>query len=115
MTVRICLIMIILLNLQNKQIDYTAAFLQAPLDHDVYVEIPKMFKVHGKVWLLKRALYRLKDAPQAYFIHTKASWKNLDFDNQTLTHVYLSHLQLYYFATVMIAYCCIKIKQQLTL
>ena len=56
-TVRVCLIMIILLNLQNRQIDYTSAFLQAPLDHDVYVEMHKMFKVHCKVWLLNRALY----------------------------------------------------------
>ena len=49
MTVRVCLIMIILLDLHNKQIDYTAAFLQAPLDHDVYVEMPKMFKSPSKV------------------------------------------------------------------
>ena len=69
MTVRVCLIMIILLDLHNKQIDYTAAFLQAPLDHDVYVEMPKMFKRPDKVWLLKRALYGFKDAPRAYFIH----------------------------------------------
>ena len=79
MTVRICLIMIILLNLQNKQIDYTAAFLQAPLDHDVYVEMPKMFTSPGKVWLLKRALYGLKDAPRAYFIHTKNKLEDLGF------------------------------------
>ena len=57
MTVRVCLIMIILLNLHNKQNGYTAAFLQAPLDHDVYIEMPKMFTSPGKVWLLKRALY----------------------------------------------------------
>jgi hypothetical protein len=63
--------MTILLNLENKQIDYTAAFLQAPIDHDVYVKIPKLFQVKGKVWKLQRAIYGLKDAPQAYFIHTK--------------------------------------------
>jgi hypothetical protein len=57
MTVRLILIMTILLNLENKQIDYTAAFMQAPLDHDVYVEMPKLFEVNGKVWKLKRALY----------------------------------------------------------
>lgn len=72
MTVHVCLIMIILLSHQNKQIDYTAAFLQAPLDHDVYVDILKMFTIPTKVWLSKRqALYGLKDAPLAYFVHTK--------------------------------------------
>jgi hypothetical protein len=63
MTVRIVLIMTILLNLENKQIDYTAAFLQAPIDHDVYVEMPKLFQVKGKVWKLQRAIYGLKYAP----------------------------------------------------
>ena len=71
--------MIIMLNLQNKQIDYTAAFLQDPLDHDVYVEMPKMFTSPGKVWLLKRALCGLKDAPRTYFIYTKNKLEDLGF------------------------------------
>jgi hypothetical protein len=79
MTVHIILIMTILLNLENKQIDYTAAFMQAPIDHDVYVEMPKLFQVNGKVWKLKRALYGLKDAPQAYFLHTKGELEELGF------------------------------------
>jgi len=79
MTVRIILIMTILLNLENKQIDYTAAFMQAPIDHDVYVEMPKLFQVKGKVWKLKRALYGLKDAPRAYFLHTKGKLEELGF------------------------------------
>ena len=49
MTVRVILIMTIILDLENKQIDYTSAFLQAPLDHDVYVAMPKMFTKEGKV------------------------------------------------------------------
>jgi hypothetical protein len=79
MTVRLVLIMTILLNLENKQIDYTAAFLQAPLDHDVYVEMPKLFGVTGKVWKLQRAIYGLKDAPRAYFLHTKNKLEDLGF------------------------------------
>jgi hypothetical protein len=79
MTVRVVLIMTILLNLENKQIDYTAAFLQAPIDHDVYVEMPKLFQVEGKVWKLQRAIYGLKDAPRAYFIHTKNKLEELGF------------------------------------
>jgi hypothetical protein len=79
MTVRVILIMTILLNLDNKQIDYTAAFMQAPINHDVYVEMPKLFQVHGKVWKLKCALYGLKDAPRAYFLHTKGKLEELGF------------------------------------
>jgi hypothetical protein len=79
MTVRLVLIMTISLNLENKQIDYTAAFLQAPLDHDVYVEMPKLFGVTGKVWKLQRAIYGLKDAPRAYFLHTKNKLEDLGF------------------------------------
>ena len=79
MTVRLVLIMTILLNLENKQIDYTAAFLQAPLDHDVYVDMPKLFTVEGKVWKLQRAIYGLKDAPRAYFLHTKNKLEELGF------------------------------------
>jgi hypothetical protein len=79
MTVRVVLIMTILLHLENKQIDYTAAFLQAPIDHDVYVEMPKLFSVKGKVWKLKRAIYGLKDAPRAYFLHTKNKLEDLGF------------------------------------
>ena len=79
MTIRVCLIMIILFNIHNKQIDYTAAFLQAPFDHYVYIEMPMMFTSPCKIWLLKRALYGLKDAPRAYFIHTKDKLEDLGF------------------------------------
>jgi len=57
------LIMTILLGLENKQIDWTSAFLQAPIDTEVYMEMPKLFAKPGKVWKLKRAIYGLKNSP----------------------------------------------------
>ena len=57
------LIMIILLGLKNKQINYIATFLQAPLDHNVYVDISKMFTIPSKVWFLKIALSSMKHTP----------------------------------------------------
>ena len=48
-------------------------------NHDVYVEMPKMFTSPGKVWLFKRILFGLKDAPQAYFIHTENKLEELGF------------------------------------
>ena len=82
LTICPCFIMIILLNLHTKQIDYTAAFLQVPLDHNVYVEIPKIFTSPGKVWLLKQALFGLKDAPRAYFIHSKNKLEDHGFQQK---------------------------------
>jgi hypothetical protein len=45
--------MTIIMGLEKKQIDYTAAFVQAPIDAEVYIEMPKMFSVQGKVWKLR--------------------------------------------------------------
>lgn len=59
----VCLIMIILLGIENEHIDYIAAYLQDSLDHVVYVEMSKMSKSHGKVWWLKHALNGLEEAP----------------------------------------------------
>ena len=71
MSVRTILILVIVLGLDNRQIDYTAAFMQAPIKHDVFVEIPKLYSLPGKVWKLKRSIYGLKDSAKNYFLHTK--------------------------------------------
>ena len=39
-TVRLLLILSLQLGLANKQVDYTSAFLHAPIEEDVYVEMP---------------------------------------------------------------------------
>jgi hypothetical protein len=56
-----------------KQVDYTAAFVQAELDEDeqVFVKMPKGFKQQGKVLKLKRALYGLRQSPWTWFEHLK--------------------------------------------
>ena len=79
LTVRLILIMTILLGLENKQIDYTAAFVQAPIDTDVYVEMPKLFTKSGKVWKLKKSIYGLKQSPRNYFLHMKSKLEKLGF------------------------------------
>lgn len=73
------LIMTILLGLKNKQIDWTSAFLQAPIDTEVYMEMPKLFSKPRKVWKLKRAIYGLKNSPRAYFLHVKSKFEELGF------------------------------------
>ena len=32
-----------------QQVDYVAAYTQAPIDHDMYMELPRGFKVPGGV------------------------------------------------------------------
>ena len=55
-SITICTILIktILLSLENQQIDYTAAFVQAPIGTYVYVEMPQGFATSGEVWKLKK-------------------------------------------------------------
>ena len=72
-----------MLGLENRQIDHAAAFMQAPIDHDVFVEMPKMYASPGKVWKLKRCIYGLKDSPRNYFLHTKQQLEELGFTQST--------------------------------
>ena len=60
--------MIILLNLETKQIDYTSAFVQAQIDTVVYLKIPPGFSKDGKVWLLKKSIYDLELSPRNYYL-----------------------------------------------
>ena len=57
--VRLLLAMSILMDLDTKQIDYTAAFVHAPIDCLVIVEMPKGFILPGMVWELRKSLYGL--------------------------------------------------------
>jgi hypothetical protein len=79
LTVRLILVMTIIMGLENKQIDYTAAFVQAPIDTDVYIEMPRMFSTEGKVWKLRKSIYGLKQSPRNYFLHMKQKLEKLGF------------------------------------
>ena len=79
LTVRLILVMTIIMGLENKQIDYTAAFVQAPIDTDVYIDMPRMFSTIGKVWKLKKSIYGLKQSPRNYFLHMKQKLEKLGF------------------------------------
>ena len=50
-TVRILLILSQQLGFTTAQADYTAAFPQAELTDEMYVELPRGFKEEGYVWL----------------------------------------------------------------
>ena len=70
-TVRLLLILSVTLGLATKQVDYTLAFVQADLDEDVYVRMPKLFEKPGHVYKLKKSVYGLRQAPLNFFLSLK--------------------------------------------
>ena len=81
-SVRFILVLSILLGLEIKQVDYTAAFVHAPIDKDprwdemaeleeersgVFIEMPRGFREEGKVLKLQRSLYGLKQSARNFF------------------------------------------------
>jgi hypothetical protein len=81
-TVRLMLILSQVMGLATKQVDYTAAFVHAPIDENVYVEMPRGFAEHGQVLKLKRSLYGLKQSPRNFFLFLKSKLEAAGFTNQ---------------------------------
>jgi hypothetical protein len=80
-TVRLLLILSQVLNLSTKQVDYTAAFIHAPINDVVYVAMPRGFSEVGKVLKLKKSLYGLKQSPRNFFLHLKENLEGCGFHN----------------------------------
>ena len=59
--------------------DYTTAFLHAPITDEVYVEMPQGFREPGKVLKLKRSLYGLKQSPHNFYKHLKGQLESVGF------------------------------------
>jgi hypothetical protein len=53
-------------DLEMEQIDVKTAFLNGPLEEDIYMEPPPCYNFDGKVFKLKTALYGLKQAARAW-------------------------------------------------
>ena len=97
-TVRLLLILSAQFELATKQVDYTAAFVHAPIDKPpnydqlspqekertgVFVEMPRGFQQEGKVLKLKKSLYGLKQAPRNFFLHLKGKLEAVGFEQAT--------------------------------
>jgi hypothetical protein len=82
--------MSLLLTLATKQVDYTAAFVHAPIDKPpgydemtdlekeqsgVYIEMPRGFaeEKEGKVLKLNKSLYGLRQSPRNFFLFLKGN------------------------------------------
>ena len=78
-TVRMMLVLSLTLGLASKQVDYVSAFCQAPIEEDVYVNLPKGWRKlnalgglkesfkEDHVLKLKRSVYGLKQSPKNFF------------------------------------------------
>ena len=97
-TVWLLLILSVILGLATMQVNYTAIFVQVPIDHDpnwfkmspeeqgwsgIYVEMTCGFGQPGKVLKLKKSLYRLKQSPQNFFMYLKGNHEKIRFESQT--------------------------------
>jgi Reverse transcriptase (RNA-dependent DNA polymerase) len=94
LTVRLMLVLSEILGLATKQVDYTTAFVHAPIDRDPNWEnmtkeeqsrsgiMPRGFGQAGKVQKLKKSLYGLKQAPRNFFLHLKAQLEAIGFKSQ---------------------------------
>ena len=94
-TVRLMLVMAIEMNLANRQVDYTAAFVHADIDKPpgfddmspeeqhrtgVYVNMPRGFEEPGHVLKLNKSLYGLRQSPKNWFDHLKTQLENVGFE-----------------------------------
>jgi len=62
------------------QLDIKAAYLNAPLEEEIYVSIPPGDKNFGHgYWLLKKALYGLKQSGRQWYTHFSGFLKNNSF------------------------------------
>ena len=93
-TVRLLLILSTVLQLETRQVDYTAAFVHADIDKPpnfdkmtpeeqeksgVYIECPRGFGRPGKVLKLNKSLYGLKQSPRNFFLHLKSKLERIGF------------------------------------
>jgi Reverse transcriptase (RNA-dependent DNA polymerase) len=68
------------LGLSSAQVDYVTAFVQSPMEDDVYIEMPRGFKEDGKILKLKRSLYGLRQAPLNWFNYFKGNLEKVGLE-----------------------------------
>ena len=93
-TVHVLLIISIILNLSTTPVDYTCAFLHAPVTNDINVDMPKGYQQKGKVLKLKRSLYGLKQAPRIFYLHMKKALLKQGFHKSNFDECLFIHPKL---------------------
>lgn len=87
-TVRLILALIAKTNWDRISLDIKTAFLNAPLDHELYVKQPEGFEIPGKeekVYRLFKALYGLKQASRLWHQHFRGFLLSTGFKTRMRT------------------------------
>jgi len=92
--VRILLILSVILGLDTKQVDYTCAFLHAPITENVHVRMPRGFEEEVKALKLQKSLYGLRQSPRNFFEHLKEICFKWVSNSQRLILVFSSQKRL---------------------
>jgi len=86
-TVRLLLTLSLLLGMKSRSVDFTLAFTQAPIDQEMYIDLPIGFDVDGNkdeyVLQLKKTLYGLKQAGLNWFDTLKTHLISIGFRQST--------------------------------
>ena len=94
LTVCIVMILLLILHLESIQVDYTTAFIQAPINKNIYVEMPRGYKEKGKVYKLKRGLYGLKQAAHNFFLYLQEKLEEQKFQQSNLNACLFLHKKM---------------------
>jgi len=73
-------------DLDCEQVDIVTAFLNSLLQEPTYVEPPEGYREEEYVWLLKRALYGLKQSPREWYNALKEFLESLGFHHINADH-----------------------------
>ncbi len=124
--VRVILILALTQNMQIHQLDVKTAFLNGRLDEEIYMSLPDGFSHEdGRVCLLKRAIYGLRQAPKAWNDRLSSDLRSIGFKPITCAEsvfvaTYQSHrvYLLIYVDDMLIMCTCLRtletVKRQLS-
>lgn len=82
--IRLVLIISLLQEWPTRQLDYTLAFPQAPIERDLYMKVPAGYNVENGnkndyVFRLNKNLYGQKQAGRVWYLHLKKTLKQIGF------------------------------------
>jgi len=72
-------VLLVIFGSDTKQVEYTCAFLHAPITEDVHVRMPRGFQEDGKALKLEKLLHGLCHSPRNFFEHLKANLLKVGF------------------------------------
>jgi hypothetical protein len=106
---RIIMVLALLFGHALRQIDFIHAYPQAPIEQDMYMELPLSFKsIHGNlndhVLQLLSNLYDQKQARRVWNSYMVTKLLDIGFEQNCLTNVSSTRVTLFLLSTLMIVF-----------